>query len=313
MAVIYQITNMVNGKYYIGSSISFERRSWQHKNDLKRGVHKNPHLQSAWNKHGGESFVFEILETVPEGTQLQVEDTYLAQHVGKKECYNVNTGAEATRLGIPHTEKSKIQMSVSRTGKCAGTQHYRYGQEVSAETRQKIGDTQRGVPKAPYIMSAQGRANITAAVKRGAESHFFGKRPTNADDMQKAIRAIKRDRTEEIYPSLTIMRDTLGVSLATIIRACKSGKPVQHGACDGWVMSYADAAPAAPPAIPDEFKDYPHTRQEAKETGAKMYFTGLPCERGHISPRRTKGTCLACAREDYKKENDKKRGRVISS
>ena len=50
MAVIYQITNMVNGKYYIGSAESFARREWQHKYDLKRGAHKNPHLQASWNK-----------------------------------------------------------------------------------------------------------------------------------------------------------------------------------------------------------------------------------------------------------------------
>ena len=47
MAVIYRITNMANGKYYIGSAESFARREWQHKYDLRRGVHKNPRLQAA--------------------------------------------------------------------------------------------------------------------------------------------------------------------------------------------------------------------------------------------------------------------------
>lgn len=307
MAVIYQITNMVNGKYYIGSSTSFERRVWQHKNHLRRGEHKNPHLQAAWTKYGEEPFVFEVLETVPDDQQLLAEDRYLKDCVGKPECYNINTGAEVSRLGIPHTQASKDKVSKNRTGKHAGTEHYRYGQTVSEETRQKIGDTQRGVAKKPYIMSEQGRANITAAVRRGEDSHFYGKRPTNADDMQRAVRVIKVDRTEEVYPSLTYLRDKLGLSLATTIRACKSGKPVKFGAHAGWVMSYADAAPAVAPDIPEQYRSLPHTRQEAKALGAKFYFTGVPCERGHISERRTKGTCLACAREDYKKENDKRR------
>ena len=47
MAVIYQITNMVNNKYYIGSAESFARREWQHKYDLKRNAHKNPRMQAA--------------------------------------------------------------------------------------------------------------------------------------------------------------------------------------------------------------------------------------------------------------------------
>lgn len=312
MAVIYQITNMQNGKYYIGSSISFERRAWQHKNDLKRGVHKNPHLQAAWNKYGEDAFVFEILETVSDEEQLKAEDVYLSKHVGKPECYNVNTGAEACRLGIPHTEEAKRKMSESRTGKCAGPAHYRYGQTVPENTRQKISNTQKGRPnpRKGYMLSEQGRANIRAAVKRGEESHFYGKRPTNADDLQRAIRVLRPDNTETVYPSLTHVRDTFGIAIGTIIRACKSGKPIKIGAGAGWVVSYADQAPAAAPAIPDEFKHLPRTRQEAKATGAKEYFTGLPCERGHIAPRKTKGTCLVCMREDYKKHNDKKRGKA---
>lgn len=304
MAVIYQITNMENGKYYIGSAQSFERRTWQHKHALKRGEHKNPHMQAAWNKYGADMFVFEILETVPDEDQFRIEDTYLVRHVGQPNCYNVNTCADGGRLGIPHTEASKQKVSLNRKGKHAGPDHYRYGQEVSEETRKKIGDTQRGVSKTPYIMSEQGRLNIAAAVKRGEESHFYGKRPANADDMQRAIRVLKRDRSEAIYPSLTYMRDTFGVSIATIIRACKSGNPVRQGVCDGWMMAYADAAPIKAPETPDEFKDFPRTRQEAKELGAKKYFTGIPCALGHISPRRTKGDCIACTSESEKKRRD---------
>ena len=34
--------------------------------------------------------------------------------------------------------------------------------------------------------------------------------------------------------------------------------------------------------------DYPNNRAEAKTTGAKFYFTGIPCSRGHIALRKTK-------------------------
>lgn len=40
------------------------------------------------------------------------------------------------------------------------------------------------------------------------------------------------------------------------------------------------------------------TRQEARASGYKRYFTGAPCLRGHIEERITSsGACLACARE----------------
>lgn len=49
--------------------------------------------------------------------------------------------------------------------------------------------------------------------------------------------------------------------------------------------------------------DYPKTRKEAKITGAKYYFTGEPCVRGHIALRKTKGSCVDCLKEDWEKSN----------
>lgn len=49
--------------------------------------------------------------------------------------------------------------------------------------------------------------------------------------------------------------------------------------------------------------EYPKTRAEAKATGAKFYFTGEPCTRGHVALRKTKGTCVECMKEDWAKDN----------
>lgn len=303
MAVIYRITNMANDRYYIGSAESFARREWQHKYDLRKGKHKNPRLQAAWNKYGEEMFVFEVLEEVPEGeATFDRENVYLHEHVGKPECYNINTDAIGMRTGIPMSEASKRQLSKNRKGKHAGEDHYRYGQEVAPEVRAKISATQKGRPSPMKgkKMSEQGRQNVIAAIKRGEESHFYGKRPKNADDLQKAVLAVLPDRSERCFESLSKMRDELGISLATIIRACKSGNPVKFGPYAGWVLFYADSAPNEAPEIPEEFMHLPRSRSEAKKLGAKQYFTGMPCDRGHISPRATKGACIACRREDDK-------------
>ena len=58
---IYKIANLVNGKRYIGGSVNLKHRLVCHKSGLRRGRHKNPHLQNAWNKYGEENFEFKII------------------------------------------------------------------------------------------------------------------------------------------------------------------------------------------------------------------------------------------------------------
>lgn len=41
------------------------------------------------------------------------------------------------------------------------------------------------------------------------------------------------------------------------------------------------------------------TRAEAKAAGAAYYFTGLPCKHGHVAPRKTKGVCVECMRQEW--------------
>ena len=48
----------------------------------------------------------------------------------------------------------------------------------------------------------------------------------------------------------------------------------------------------------------PTTREEAKKTGSKYYFTGQPCKHGHIAPRKTKGTCIECLKVEWAKGNE---------
>jgi 5-methylcytosine-specific restriction endonuclease McrA len=55
--------------------------------------------------------------------------------------------------------------------------------------------------------------------------------------------------------------------------------------------------------------DHPKTRKEAQALGAKFYFTGEPCVRGHIALRKTKGSCLECVKEDWAVDNERRKER----
>lgn len=59
---VYAILNILNNKKYIGSTKCFKERFAEHRSQLRRGNHKNIHLQNAYNKYGEEYFKFVILE-----------------------------------------------------------------------------------------------------------------------------------------------------------------------------------------------------------------------------------------------------------
>ena len=58
--------------------------------------------------------------------------------------------------------------------------------------------------------------------------------------------------------------------------------------------------------------EYPNNRAEAKATGAKFYFTGIACSRGHIALRKTKGSCVECIKEDWVIDNEKRKDKPKS-
>lgn len=55
-----------------------------------------------------------------------------------------------------------------------------------------------------------------------------------------------------------------------------------------------------------DYSEYPTDRATAKATGAKYYYTGQPCVRGHVTIRKTKGSCVECMKEDWALDNKKR-------
>jgi len=304
--VIYKIRNIINNKFYVGSTVNSRVRFQTHRRNLRAGKHQSPHMQAAWNKYGEDCFKFEIIEIVECSEDLlAAEQKWLDEHAGKPHCYNWATDASAPMRGKKHTDYSKGKVSENRKGKHSGENHYRFGKEVSDEVRKKIGDSQRGVKKPEgRKISEEGLAKIKVAAEAGHYSHWQGKTHSeqSKDKMSKTVYVLKPDNTVETYIGFTRLRDEFGISIATSIRACKSGKPVSTGIAAGWIMSYEEIKPNI---IPDEYKEYPRSRSDAKQLGAKHYFTGTPCANGHIALRKTKGVCIECAKIEGQKSNEK--------
>lgn len=85
---IYKITNLINGKFYIGSSNDIHRRWKEHINELNRNVHCNKYLQKSYNKYGIENFEFTIIEVCSEDEQIIREQYW----IDITNCYDKNIG-----------------------------------------------------------------------------------------------------------------------------------------------------------------------------------------------------------------------------
>jgi group I intron endonuclease len=96
---VYKLENLVNGKFYIGSTgLSFKERFKQHSWELRCKRHKNPYLQNAWNLYGKDNFKAEILEFCEKDKCGEYEQHLLDEHFPKGVLYNINptsSGVEA--------------------------------------------------------------------------------------------------------------------------------------------------------------------------------------------------------------------------
>ena len=68
IAGVYKITNIKNGKFYIGSSGYIERRWKQHKHDLIHAVHNSDRFQEDFVNYDLKDYIHEILEEYPNYT-----------------------------------------------------------------------------------------------------------------------------------------------------------------------------------------------------------------------------------------------------
>lgn len=110
---VYIIQNKANSKVYIGASVNIRDRLSMHKLKLKKGVHHNIHLQSSFDKHGQESFDFDLLETCEESLIFSQENYWcnvLNSH-DRRYGYNIDPTNPIGKSNI--SEETKLRMSQS--------------------------------------------------------------------------------------------------------------------------------------------------------------------------------------------------------
>lgn len=132
--LIYKVTNLVNGMYYIGQH--------QTKNPCDEYMGSGLMLENAKNKYGIEKFVKTIMFDFATRDEMLKKEIELVQpencYHNNPMCYNLAVGGQVGNLG-PEVSR---RISEAVTGEKNGM----YGKKLSKETLKKISDKLKGHP-----------------------------------------------------------------------------------------------------------------------------------------------------------------------
>ena len=186
---IYRITNLTNGKSYIGKTgVNFGDRWDCHRAQLNGGYHDNSHLQRAWNKYGSAAFEFCVVEVVDNVSCLDnLERKYISQYKELGMSYNILDGGDGGFLLGSHLsedakrrigEKNRVNMT---------------GRKASAETKAKMSASQK---KRYELWTAEDRISHGKNVSKHASGYKWSE--------ESKAKFTERQRTKPNAAKLTI-------------------------------------------------------------------------------------------------------------
>ena len=107
---IYTITNIFNGKVYVGETSNIVVRWAEHRKMLNNGTHHSKKLQEDWNTYGEDAFEFKVIAIDPnvpnKYLRLLLEDLFIHKYNSVCKGYNMEFTLPKVEKGI-YTIKSR--------------------------------------------------------------------------------------------------------------------------------------------------------------------------------------------------------------
>ena len=159
---IYKITNIINGKSYVGQTVKTFDERYNFKgqgaervynylkfrkekvNNYSAKFYHNDHLLKAIEKYGVENFTVDIIDETDSLVELNKKEIYWISYYNSfSNGYNHCVGGDNT-TGYKFSEECKNKMSITRKGKYVGSKNPNFGKHYSDEIRLRMSKARKG-------------------------------------------------------------------------------------------------------------------------------------------------------------------------
>lgn len=178
MYVVYKHTTP-SGKVYIGITKQKPERRWQNGNGYK----ENEHFYRAILKYGWDNIKHEIVKdglTKQQACDLEIELIAEYHATDPRYGYNISTGGECSGAGHKVSAETRRKISEAQKGRPSPLK----GTHRSAETRRKIGEANKG--RIPWCKGS----HLNPEVRRKISESHKGKHPS-AETLRKRSESLK--------------------------------------------------------------------------------------------------------------------------
>jgi group I intron endonuclease len=233
----YRATNTLNGKFYIGSSVNFKWRKYQHlcseeTYPFQTDLRKNP-----------EAFVWEVYTDNLDTNEHEAK--LLKEFFFDVKCYNLNSSAERppNQTGKRWWKNELIQKQTMCFEKPEGEgweegflqkTKKKQSEAVSEERKKAQSERMLGGKNHPIFVPWNDEQKQAKSESMSGKSNpnygKFGALHPNS----KAIIAIEPDGTESHYGGVREATRELGIERAQLSRLLKSGHSPKWGKWKGW-------------------------------------------------------------------------------
>lgn len=173
---IYKIYWENNPYYYYGQAVNLQRRKSTHLESMRKGRHRNPKMQSIYNKYG--DFIFKPIEYAEYEELNTVEQKYLDEFFNDEFCCNLCPNSFSSK-GRVYSQETLMSIREARKNrvKLIGELNHFYGKTHTEETKRKISESRIGKKFPKLSESKKGIKASDETRKKMSKARSYGGAP----------------------------------------------------------------------------------------------------------------------------------------